>query len=45
MVFLAYYKIKGDATELWLAGGLAAFAGGFSEPVFSKTVAQLTRQG
>jgi hypothetical protein len=44
VVFFAYLQIHGPIGEskAWLAAGLSAFAGGFSESVFLQTVGKLT---
>ena len=45
VVFLAYVQIHTQTGNYWIAGGLAGFAGGFSEPAFLKTVERLTVPG
>jgi hypothetical protein len=43
VVLLAYLQVHGrHDPPAWIAEGLVAFAGGFSEPVFLKTVEKLT---
>jgi hypothetical protein len=44
VLFFVYLQAHGVEGDYWLAGGISAFVGGFSEPFFLRTVAALTKQ-